>query len=107
MMRRRDVWIVCAGIAFVAALWFWYGIVGTLTVQKPGGVDMYERAKPVWFDPDNPIVVHPEQGEVLDVYSLIYGKDYLVFKVRRGGQFGYVNYYGSDVRFQSPSGSTY
>lgn len=88
-------------MAFVAALWFWYGIVGTITVRKPGGVEVLAQPIPLDMDPNKPVLGHLRQGERVDVYSLIYGKDYLVYKVRPNGVTGYVSHYGDDVRFES------
>lgn len=108
-MKRRGFWfvfgglsfVVCAGMTLIAVLWIWYGVVGTITIQKPGGVEVLARPIPLYMDPNNPVLARLQQGEHTDVYSLIYGKDYLVYKVHANGVTGYVSLYGDDVRFDS------
>lgn len=108
-MLRRRFWFVFAGLAFIACagmvliavLWIWYGVVGTITIQKPGGVEVLARPIPLDMDPDNPLLGRLQQGERVDVYGLIYGKDYLVYRIRLNGATGYVSFYGDDVRFES------
>jgi len=100
MISRREFWIVCAGIAFVAALWFWYGILGTLTVQNPGGVDVLAHPVPLAMDPHNMVLGRLQRGERVDVYGLIYGKDYLAYRISLKGETAYVGHYGNDVRFE-------
>ena len=100
-MKRRNIIILASAAVIVIAvgLWFWPPNHVTITIIDDGGAQVVTITEPP--DRQKPevlkVVAELKKGDVLEVYDVIYGKDFLMYEVRVNGSVGYIESFKAEV----------